>query len=125
MQPPPTRAIVDQFASTEATVQRALKSLGRQIEVIQRHKAESDIAVAAASILARDEFVRRLKQMGEKYGMKFPKGASEEVEQVGREFVEKYGPEELKKVAKLHFRTACRILGLPEPPKKEWNGWRS
>ena len=40
-------------------------SLGREIELVQRHKAEEDIAVAAASILARHEFVSRLAAIGE------------------------------------------------------------
>ncbi|MCX8155165.1 MAG: ribonuclease HIII [Verrucomicrobiae bacterium] len=125
MQPPPALAIVDQFAHTEDTVERALKALGREIEVKQRHKAESDVAVAAASILARDEFVQRLKKMEQRYGMVFPKGASDKVEAVAQEFVQRHGAEELRKVAKLHFRTAYRAQGLPEPPRQEWKGRRS
>ena len=35
-------------------------ALGREIELIQKHRAEEDLAVAAASILARHEFVTRL-----------------------------------------------------------------
>src|SRR5206468_3514207 len=48
MSPPPVRAISDQFASDKATVAKALMSLGREIELVQKHRAESDIAVAAA-----------------------------------------------------------------------------
>lgn len=120
MNPPPVRAISDQFASDKATVAKALMSLGREIELVQRHKAEEDIAVAAASILARNEFVRRLSQLGQQYGMEFPKGASAAVEQAGRDFVGRHGPKALGKVAKLHFRTRYRVLGEPEPPKVEW-----
>src|SRR5712672_662085 len=57
MQPPPVRAISDQFASSKDVVARALMSQGREIELVQRHKAEADLSVAAASILARNEFV--------------------------------------------------------------------
>ena len=53
MTPPPVRAISDQFASNKSVVAGALMSLGRRIELVQRHKAEEDLAVAAASILAR------------------------------------------------------------------------
>ncbi len=120
MKPAPVRAISDQFAADKATVGKALMSLGREIELIQRHKAEDDLAVAAASILARHEFVTRLKSLGETYGLEFPKGASKMVEEVGREFVERSGSEQLPGVAKMHFRTSYRVLGLPEPPKKEW-----
>jgi ribonuclease HIII len=97
-----------------------MMSMGREIELVQRHKAESDIAVAAASILARDEFVSRLARMEKQFGVKFPKGASPAVEAAGRAFIEKHGAENLPKVAKMHFRTSFRIQGLPEPPKYEW-----
>jgi ribonuclease HIII len=117
MIPPPVRAISDQFARTKTTVQRALMPLGREIELIQRHKAEEDMAVAAASILARNEFVSRLQRMGKEYGMTFPKGASTEVEETGRKFIKQHGVDKLPKVAKMHFRTANKVQGIkPEEP---------
>ncbi|MCZ7635403.1 MAG: ribonuclease HIII [Verrucomicrobia bacterium] len=67
MDPLPVRAISDQFAHDKATVAKALMSLGREIELLQRHKAEADLAVAAASILARDEFVTRLAKLAAKF----------------------------------------------------------
>lgn len=120
MDPLPVRAISDQFASDKATVAKALMALGRELELIQRHKAESDLAVAAASILARDDFVKRLHQLGKQYGMVMPKGASAAVDAAAKEFIAKHGAEQLGKVAKLHFRTALRAQGLPEPPRVEW-----
>lgn len=120
MVPAPVRAISDQFARDQSTVARALMELGRSIELVQRHRAEEDIAVAAASILARDEFVRRLKKLEVEFGVKLPKGASAAVEAAGRDFVAKHGATLLPKVAKMHFRTSFRVLGLPEPPKVEW-----
>ena len=120
MNPPPVRAISDQFASDKATVGKAIMSLGREIELVQRHKAEEDIAVAAASILARNEFVSRLAQLGKEFGMVFPKGASAAVDTAAKEFVAKNGAESLARVAKTHFRTALRAQGLPEPPKVKW-----
>jgi ribonuclease HIII len=120
MNPPPIRAISDQFAHNKEVVARALMSLGRGIELVQKHKAEEDVAVAAASILARNEFVTRLDAMGKRYGMVFPKGASAAVDAAAKEFVAKHGADNLPKVAKMHFRTAFRAQGLPEPPKIEW-----
>ena len=120
MNPPPVRAISDQFASDKETVGRALMSLGREIELVQRHRAESDLAVAAASILARDEFVTRLHRLEKDFGVTLPKGASSAVDQAGREFFQAHGAEKLAQVAKMHFRTAFRVQGLPEPPKVEW-----
>jgi ribonuclease HIII len=120
MNPPPVRAISDQFAHDKGVISKALMKLGRSIELVQRHKAEEDLAVAAASILARNEFVCRLHDMGKQYEMTFPKGASAAVDAAAKEFVAKHGVPALNKVAKMHFRTALRAQGLPEPPKVEW-----
>jgi ribonuclease HIII len=120
MNPPPMRAISDQFASSKETVAKALMGLGRGIELVQRHKAEEDIVVAAASILARNEFVTRLEGLEKEYGVALPKGASAAVDVAATEFVEQHGVEGLRRVAKMHFRTALRAQGLPEPPKVAW-----
>lgn len=120
MNPPPLRAISDQFAASKNVVQKALMSMGRELELVQRHKAEEDVAVAAASILARDEFVKRLAALGKSYGVELPKGAGTNVDVLAKEFVEKHGADELARIAKMHFRTALRAQGLPEPPKTEW-----
>jgi len=120
MNPAPIRAISDQFASNKEVVAKALMSLGKGIELVQKHKAEEDLAVAAASILARHEFVTRLGTLGKQFGMVFPKGASAAVDAAAKEFIAKSGVENLPKVAKMHFRTALRAQGLPEPPKVEW-----
>lgn len=120
MNPAPVRAISDQFASSKDTVAKALMPLGREIELIQKHRAEEDVAVAAASILARHEFVTRLGKMEKEYEMALPRGASAAVDAAAKEFIAKYGAANLPKVAKMHFRTALRAQGLPEPPKVEW-----
>jgi ribonuclease HIII len=120
MNPAPVRAISDQFAASKTVIEKALMTAGREIELVQRHKAEEDIAVAAASILARDEFVKGIAKLEQQYQMKFPKGASAAVDAAAKQFVETRGAEELAKVSKLHFRTALRAQGLPEPPKMEW-----
>ncbi len=121
MNPPPIRAISDQFASTKSVVEKALMSMGRELELVQRHKAEEDLAVAAASILARDEFVKRLAALGRNYELELPKGAGANVDALAKEFVTKLGTDELAKVAKMHFRTSFRARGLPEPARIEWN----
>jgi ribonuclease HIII len=120
MNPAPVRAISDQFAASKTVIEKALMKSGREIELVQRHKAEEDIAVAAASILARDEFVKGLAKLQHQFQMKFPKGAGELVDKAAKEFVATRGASELQKVSKLHFRTALRAQGLPEPPKTEW-----
>ena len=120
MDPRPVRAISDQFASSKEVVAKALMTMGREIELVQKHRAEEDLAVAAASILARHEFVTRLGALEKQFGMEFPRGASAAVDAAAKEFIAKHGAENLPKVAKMHFRTALRAQGLPEPPKVEW-----
>ncbi|WP_455388309.1 ribonuclease HIII, partial [Petrachloros mirabilis] len=68
------RAIADQFGD-ERLILNALQEKGRKIVLEQRTKAESDIAVAAASILARAEFLVRLKRLSGEIGTTLPKGA--------------------------------------------------
>ena len=111
MNPPPVRAISDQFARSKSTVERALMALGRELELVQRHKAEEDLAVAAASILARHEFVSRLQQLGKFYGLELPKGASNATIEAGKKFVVTHGADRLGMVAKLHFKTTQAVGG--------------
>ncbi len=77
----------------------------------QRHKGEEDIAVAAASIVARDEFVHRLGRLSSEFGIPLPKGASQAVELAAKSVVRKHGQEGLARVAKLHFKTTKAVLG--------------
>jgi len=102
-------ALADQFGDEHFLVS-ALMSKGRTIEVRQETRAESNIAVAAASILARREFLRRLRQLSAKYHIELPKGASPAVIQAGREFTTTYGSGRLKEVAKMHFKTTRSVL---------------
>lgn len=120
MTPPPVRAISDQFAASKSVVEKALMALGKELELVQRHKAEEDVAVAAASILARDEFVKRLAALGKDLGVELPKGAGANVDAMAKELFSQHGAESLAQISKMHFRTALRAQGLPEPPKMEW-----
>jgi ribonuclease HIII len=103
------RALSDKFAH-ESLIQRALKERGKQIVLQQRTKAESDIAVAAASILARAAFLDRLKYLGDKAGVPLPKGASAQVKAAARDILKKSGPDVLKSVCKFHFKTYREII---------------
>jgi len=96
--------IVDQFASN-GVLDRACAKKELQINLVQRTKGESDIVVAAASILARDAFVGGIDKLSKQFGVELPKGAANKVIEAGRKFVAKRGLDELGKVAKLHFKT--------------------
>ncbi len=75
------------------------------IRLIQEHRAEANLAVAGASILARANFVENLAAMSKKYRLAFPPGASAQVVEAAKKFIQQYGRDELKNVAKLHFKT--------------------
>lgn len=102
-------AITDQFGD-KAFVLNALMKRGKSIELIQRPRAEEDLAVAAASILARAEFLTRLYFLSKDIEFDLPKGASPLVEEAGLKLVKAHGVQVLDKVAKKHFKNTARIL---------------
>ena len=112
------RVVVDQFAPTEATILRALKTRGKAAKVEQRHKAESDIAVAAASVIAREIFLRDIAKMSEEaFGPpaedrpNVPAGSSDpRVRELAEEMVRKNGPVWLMNHVKAHFQTTDKVL---------------
>jgi ribonuclease HIII len=104
-----TEIIIDQFASEDVVID-ALKQKKTQVSLTQRHRAEADPVVAAASVLARAAFLEGLERLGKQFEIELPKGASPQVIQVGRMLVRKFGPQILEQVAKLHFKTKEEIL---------------
>ena len=116
------RSLSDQFADARV-IERSLRGPAREIVIEQRPRAESDVAVAAASILAREAFIDWLERSGKKLGLKLGRGVSASVKEAAKKLVEQGGAQALREVAKIHFRTAHEIA--PEdfpapPPKKAW-----
>jgi ribonuclease HIII len=102
------RALSDKFADAKV-IERSLMQHGKAIRLEQRTKAESDLAVAAASILAREAFIDWLERRGKAMGVKLSRGVSAQVKEAAKAIVDAGGPEALRKVAKVHFRTANEI----------------
>jgi ribonuclease HIII len=120
------RALSDQFADARV-VEQALLRHGRKINIQQRPRAESDIAVAAASILAREAFINWLDRKGKETGLRLERGVSAGVKESAKKLVEINGPGALRTVAKVHFRTAHETA--PDyypapPPRQSWTGER-
>ncbi|MBV9008201.1 MAG: ribonuclease HIII [Verrucomicrobia bacterium] len=116
------RSLSDQFADARV-IENALLRHGRAIRIEQRTKAESDVAVAAASIMAREAFIDWLERKSRQLGVKLGRGVSAPIKEAAREIVEKHGPEMLEEIAKVHFRTAHEIAPehfAPPAPRKEW-----
>lgn len=102
-------AIADQFAD-EGFIHNKLQERGKKINLIQMHKAEQNIAVAAASILARARFLEKLSKLSNDFNIELPKGASRKVIENAKKIVETYGKDGLRKVAKLHFKTTKQVI---------------
>ncbi|WP_221030261.1 ribonuclease HIII [Actomonas aquatica] len=121
------RGLLDQFSKTPL-VQNELKRKGvTGFNLEMRTKAESDPVVAAASIVARAEYVRIMRKLSDRFGEPLQKGASALVKQQAHTIIEKFGARALGEFAKLHFRTAYEVvkeagklheLPLPEPKER-------
>jgi len=107
-QPVPA-AISDKFGH-ERFIQNSLQKMGKSIEIIQAVRGEAHPAVAAASILARAEFLSRMESLSGKIGVQLPRGASNSVDEAGLALVRVRGPQILEQVAKVHFKNYKRIM---------------
>ncbi|MBD28316.1 MAG: ribonuclease HIII [Verrucomicrobiaceae bacterium] len=103
------RALSDQFAKS-SVLESSLGKMGKTINLEQRTKAEEDVAVATASILARNHFVEWMDLASKQYNIEIPKGASMKVKEAGDFLVKSHGIGVLSKIAKLHFKTAQNWL---------------
>jgi ribonuclease HIII len=126
------RGLLDQF-SKQPLVQRELAKMGiRDFDLQMRTKAEEDPVVAAASVVARAEYVRQIHALSGKFGGPLQKGAGPLVKEQAARIVERLGARSLGDFAKLHFRTAYEVvcaagkldeLPLPKPRERmEWGG---
>lgn len=116
------RSLSDQFADARV-IERSLRGDSLKLVIEQRPRAESDIAVAAASILAREAFIDWLDRKGKELGMRLHRGVSAPVKEAAAKVVEKGGAAALREVAKVHFRTAYEVAprDFPEPPpRRPW-----
>lgn len=102
-------AVTDQFGN-ESYIRSRLMKKGREIELIQEHRGERYLAVAAASILARDRFLEHLERLSGEAGLTLPKGAGAPVVAAGRKYVERHGVDKLPSVAKMHYKTTVQVV---------------
>jgi ribonuclease HIII len=105
---PGDHVLVDRFAK-ESLVAERVRDL--EIELHQRTRAESEPAVAAASVVARAVFLRRLRALSEEHAVDLHKGAGAPTDRAARDFVRLHGFERLGAVAKLHFKNTSKIPG--------------
>jgi ribonuclease HIII len=125
------RGLLDQF-SKEPLVQKELKKRGlERFNLDMRIKAESDPVVAAASVVARAEFVRQMRALSREFGDKLQFGAGAQAKAQAAVIIEKFGARALGRFAKLHFRTSYEVVSaagkldeLPLKVPKEKTEWK-
>ncbi|MSU69221.1 MAG: ribonuclease HIII [Opitutaceae bacterium] len=122
--------LLDQFTKQPLVQRELAKKKVDNFDLRMRTKAEEDPVVAAASIVARAEFVRQMHALSKKFGAKLQKGAGPLVKAQAAEIIRKFGARALGDFAKLHFRTAYEVVQaagklaeLPLPEPKERVGW--
>lgn len=102
-------ALIDQFTTSMVNI-RALKQRFPQCDVRQQPKAESNLAVAAASVLARAQFLHTMAALAAEAGVQeLPKGGGAQATACARELAAKYGKEALRNYVKLHFANYQRV----------------
>jgi len=100
--------IIDRFAREELMEKRLE---GLEISLEQRTKAEEELCVAAASIIAREAFLIAMDELSSEWGMELRKGAGAPADDAAREFVRSFGAERLGEIAKVHFKNTQRVGG--------------
>jgi len=106
---PAALAIADKFGNPKY-LRGALQARGRTVELVEVPRAERFIAVAAASILARDAFVTYLADREKRSNMRLPKGAGPETLAAARQIYSRWGMAGLRRIAKLHFKTTEQVV---------------
>jgi ribonuclease HIII len=129
-QKPAPRGLLDQFSKQPLTQRELARKGVKGFDLKMRTKAEEDPVVAAASVVARAEYVRQMHELSKRFGATLQKGAGPLVKEQAAEIIRKFGARALGEFAKLHFRTAYEVvsaagkldeLALAEPKAKiEW-----
>ena len=101
-------ALVDQF-SIHSGIREALESEFPDLIVVEQKRAEADIAVAAASVLARERFLTLMAELSILAGRALPKGGGETATAQAQEIKNKFGIKILEKLVKKHFSNYKKI----------------
>ena len=102
-------ALVDQFTASN-DIRASLQQEFPDVNIVQQHRAEADIAVAAASVLARAKFLEIMQELAEQVGRnELPKGGSDAATNCARELLKELGRGALERLVKVHFANYKKI----------------
>jgi len=110
LHPDCVQAIADQFGD-ERYILSQLKEKGKGIKLHQTHRAEANVGVAAASIIARARFTGKIKRLSAQFQVDLPLGAGPAVKVAAKKLIVQHGQAGLNQVAKLHFKTTAELTG--------------
>jgi ribonuclease HIII len=105
---PGMHVVIDQFGNA-SLLESALAKL--EVRLQQQHRAEEHLVVAAASVIAREQFLVALDELSETWAVDLAKGAGTPADSALRRFVALHGAAKLGQVAKTHFKNVQRIAG--------------
>ena len=102
-------ALIDQFTASN-DIRASLQQEFPDVNIVQQHRAEADIAVAAASVLARAKFLEIMQELAEQVGRnELPKGGSDAATDCARELLKELGRSALERLVKVHFANYKKI----------------
>ncbi|TPE57741.1 ribonuclease HIII [[Mycoplasma] falconis] len=118
--------IIDQYTQNEGILEKHIVKLSNLFaekhgwskplsNIYLETKAEDkSIAVACASIIARKILLDLIGKQNHEWSFEFPLGASTKVDEAAAKFINKYGLEKLKDVAKISFKTTqkAKLLSM-------------
>lgn len=107
------KIIVDQFTSPRSYYsylkQENIDDKVTKITFLTKGESKH-LSVAASSVISRYIFLEEMDKISQQYNINILKGASDKVDDVGKQIVSKYGKKELYKIAKVNFKNTEKIL---------------
>lgn len=106
----PRACYVDQFCPENNYYEYLADEKDVYHNLIFETKAESNHpSVAVASVIARFAFIKSIENLSHEYGINFHKGASDDVNEDVKKYIEKFGKNKLNKIVKLHFKNTDNL----------------
>ncbi len=102
--------IVDEFAKPYLYYNylKDVPNVVRNIEFFTKGE-DKHLSVACASLISRYIFINEFDKLSKDVGFTIPKGAGNNVDEIGKQIINKFGFDKLKQIAKLNFKNIEKI----------------
>ncbi|MCF6408718.1 ribonuclease HIII [Pseudalkalibacillus salsuginis] len=111
--------LIDQFCEPTIYFKHTNSQPGKNPPYFFETKAETlHHSVAAASIIARYAFLKKMDELSDSLGLPLPKGAGSLVDEAAARIIFNHGLEGLKKVSKAHFANTQKAIKLAQQKRK-------